>query len=445
MRALSYIAAAGAALALASTLGCAVHQTDTPSLSGPSGLALSMSVSSTPQTITQNGADASVVTAKVIFTDPSTGTTGPKANIPIRFDMAVNGQLQDFGTLSARNGVTDASGTARVTYTAPPMPVGGSTGSGCNGVPGQCVQVVATTTDTTAASSSGALASGAATIALVPPGVVLPPAGTPKAAFTFLPATITVGQQVTFDASTSCPTDANGNCSTSGSITSYAWTFGDGSVGAGKTITHAFTSSNTFVVTLTVTSDRGLTASTSQGVDVGLPTAPSAAFVFSPQTPVAGQVVFFSAETSRAATGHSLTQFTWNYGDGTSDSGLTVSHTYALAGSYNVVLSVMDDAGQKATATTSVPIGNAGPVAKLSLTKSGLSVVADASLSTPTNNVAIATYAFNFGDGSGTTAPGTAPIVSHPYAFPGGTFTVTVIVTDVQGHSSATSATITVP
>src|SRR5579871_6502827 len=199
MKAFNFIAATATAAAAALSLAaCTVHQTEAPPLSGPSSLALSMTVSSSPQSITQNGADASVVTAKLYFTDPTTGQTTPKANVPIRFDMSVNGVTADYGTLSARSVVTGSDGIARTTYTAPPMPSGGATGSGCNGVPGQCVNIVATTTDSSAASSSGAIATGFATIALVPQGVILPPAGTPTAAFTVSPTPVGQGVAATF-------------------------------------------------------------------------------------------------------------------------------------------------------------------------------------------------------------------------------------------------------
>lgn len=441
MKALTYFAAALGIATFAA--GCGVHQQEEPPLSGPSTFALSISVTPSPQTITQNGADASVVTAKVFFTDPTTNQTAPKANIPIRFDMAVGGQLQDFGTLSARNVVTDANGVARVTYTAPPMPAGGNTGI-CNGVPGQCVDIVATTTNSTPATSAGTVASASTTIALTPPGVILPPAFTPKAAFTFLPASVTVGQAVTFDASTSCATDASGNCSASGSITSYSWNFGDGSIGVGKTVTHTFNSGNTFVVTLTVTSDRGLSASTSQTVTIGFPTAPGADFVFSPAQPIAGQTVFFSADTSKAANGHNITQFSWTYGDGTTDSGISVSHAFAQPGTYNVVLSILDDTGQKATTTKGVTVSSANPTARLNVVKSGgTSIVADGSLSTAVLGATVTTYSFNFGDGSAPIS-GAAAVVPHTYGI-AGTFTVTLVVTDNLGRTGSVSVSITVP
>ena len=71
-------------------------------------------------------------------------------------------------------------------------------------------------------------------IRLVPPGVILPPAGTPTAAFTFSPQPATANLPVIFDASTS---QAGSGAS---QIVSYAWTFGDGATGTGRTVTHTF-------------------------------------------------------------------------------------------------------------------------------------------------------------------------------------------------------------
>ena len=69
----------------------------------------------------------------------------PKAALPLRMDMFVGGVGQDYGTLSGRNIVTNSSGVASVVYTAPPSPTAGISGT-CKGLPGNCVDIVATAT-----------------------------------------------------------------------------------------------------------------------------------------------------------------------------------------------------------------------------------------------------------------------------------------------------------
>ena len=80
----------------------------------------------------------------------------------------------------------------------------------------------------------------------------------PIASFTATPATGQVPLTVAFSASASTDPD--------GSITSYSWGFGDSSAGTGVAPSHTYTAPGTFTVILTVTDDRGATASTTRTV-----------------------------------------------------------------------------------------------------------------------------------------------------------------------------------
>jgi len=82
----------------------------------------------------------------------------------------------------------------------------------------------------------------------------------PVAAFTFTPTNPAVGQTVMFDASSSHD---------DGSITNYTWSFGDTTTSTGVSTTHVYAAPGSFVVTLTVTDNRGLTATASTTVTVG--------------------------------------------------------------------------------------------------------------------------------------------------------------------------------
>lgn len=63
--------------------------------------------------------------------------------------------------------------------------------------------------------------------------------------------------------------DASESSDFKGSITDYAWDFGDGSTGSGVTATHTYTTNNTYTITLTVTDDSGATDAATQSVYIG--------------------------------------------------------------------------------------------------------------------------------------------------------------------------------
>jgi parallel beta-helix repeat protein len=87
------------------------------------------------------------------------------------------------------------------------------------------------------------------------------------------------------------------------------------------------------------------------------------------------------------------------------------------------------------------------PTAVLSVTPSSgtapLAVTADASGSSDTDATPIASYRFDFGDGSAAVGPQAGATASHTYS-QGGTFTVTVTVKDTAGLSSTATSQVTV-
>ena len=422
--------------------GCTVHQTEAPALAGPSDLALSIRVTALPDSISQDGGSQSSIQVTAIGPDGR-----PKSGLPIRLDMFVNGVGQDYGTLSTRTMVTNASGVATVVYTAPPSPVGGLFGS-CQGLPGNCVQIVAT------ASGSGFETSSpeTVTIRLVPPGVILPPASTPTTLFTFSPPTAAANAPVAFDATSSCAgqAGATGGCLPSNNVlTGFSWSFGDGQSGSGATTSHVFTSAGTYNVTLTVTNDRGLTASTTRVVTVGAGSGPTAVFVFSPTPVVANVETFFDASASRPAPGHTIVSYSWNWGDGDPISTRSTpleAHDFGAAGTYIVVLTVTDEAGQQGTTTQSVSVTSGAPTAVFTTLVTNAAthtIQADGSGSTASGSATIVTYTFTWGDG--TTTTGSNPVQSHTYAATN-TYPVRLTVVDSLGRtSSSLPANVAVP
>jgi len=258
----------------------------------------------------------------------------------------------------------------------------------------------------------------------------------PVAAFSASPTNPMLNAWVNFDATASADTD--------GTIASYAWNFGDGSTGTGSLIWHQFTSSGTYIVTLTVTDDDGATDSTSLAIQVGPSNqSPIAGFTFSPTIPAVNAWVQFDGSMSSDSDG-SITNYAWNFGDGTTDIGSMVWHRFSAPGIYAVTLTVTDNDGATATTTQTIQVGgaaNAAPTASFSFLPTsptfGEWVRFDGTGSTDSDG-AVTSYQWSFGDG---TSPVSGPIVYHQFAS-AGVYLVSLIVTDDDGATDTASQSI---
>ena len=86
---------------------------------------------------------------------------------------------------------------------------------------------------------------------------------------------------------------------------------------------------------------------------------PTAAFTWSPATPKALDPVAFDGSGSHSNnTGGYIIDYSWDFGDGGTGSGATPSHSYAVPASYNVKLTIKDDAGLTDSITHTVTIGH---------------------------------------------------------------------------------------
>jgi PKD repeat protein len=395
--------------------GCTLNKQETPSLTGPSEFGTSVRLSASPDVLSQDGASQSLIS---IQTFNNNGQS--LRNVSLRAEILVNGNLADFGTLSARNVVTDGNGNASVVYTAP--------ASGTNVDTLTVVQILVTPSGTDFANATPRSVS----IRLVPVGMVIPPDGMAPD-FTMTPASATDHQPVMFDASKSTWNPTN-------PIESFTWSFGDGDSGSGMTTTHSFDDPGTFLVTLTMTDVFGRTASKTQTIVItsggaGL----SANIVYSPTPVVAGQQVFFNGSGSQAGAGHTIVKYDWNFGDGATGSGVTATHTFAVANStYTVILTVTDDAGHTATTTASISTTDGSPTATFTLSPSaviaGSSVSFDGNASTAVGTRTITNYRWSFGDGS----TGSGATTTHVYTTPG-TYSVTLTVTDSAGKTNTSA------
>lgn len=85
--------------------------------------------------------------------------------------------------------------------------------------------------------------------------------GIPEA-IVYYPATVDVGQNVTFDASKSVDV---------GRIVSYEWSFGDGTNATGQVVSHLYDKGGTYQVKLNITNDEGISSLKTFTITVGSP------------------------------------------------------------------------------------------------------------------------------------------------------------------------------
>ncbi|BDZ45936.1 PKD domain-containing protein [Naasia aerilata] len=160
-------------------------------------------------------------------------------------------------------------------------------------------------------------------------------------------------------------TDASASTDSDGTISSYAWTFGDGGTATGKTAAHTYAAAGTYTIALTVTDDDGATAQTTRSVSVTpANVAPTAAFTATPKD----LVVTADAGASSDSDG-TVASYAWTFGDGGTATGTTATHSYAAAGTYTVTLTVKDDDG--ATGTVSHDVTVSAPAPGTDLAKDG--------------------------------------------------------------------------
>ena len=147
----------------------------------------------------------------------------------------------------------------------------------------------------------------------------------------------------------------------------------------------------------------------------------------------------FDASTSTALAGAS---YDWTFGDNTTGTGKTASHTYASSGTYSVKLTVTDANGSNSVTKQVVvsSASNQAPVARFTVTCPTTKCAFDAR--TSTDDVGIVTYAWNWGNGRSESHSGAT--ANNTFASPG-VYNVTLTVTDGGGLTGAVTQSVTVP
>src|SRR2546426_672816 len=302
----------------------------------------------------------------------------------------------------------------------------GATGTGATATHTYTTAQSFTVTDTAMDSSSP---SQTATSSMGVTVTAPPPLST---SFTFLPSSPVVDSPVTFTAITT------------GGTTPYTikWNFGGGTTGTGTSVTHTYSSAQSFTVTETATDSSSPSQNTvsSQTITISAPPPPSTSFTFLPASPMVNTPVTFTATTSGGTPPYSVT---WNFGDGTSGTGTSVTHTFTSAQSFTVKETATDASTptQTATSSQSITVVTTPPLStSLQVSSSspqvGRTVTFTASA---TGGSSPYTYTITFGDG----AIGTGSTTAHAYSI-AGSYTARVTVTDSASPQASVATSVTV-
>jgi len=252
----------------------------------------------------------------------------------------------------------------------------------------------------------------------------------PSAGFTFDPDEGTVGVDVRFMDRSSDP---------EGKELEYLWVFGDGVTSKAMNPLHAFDSSGTKSISLTVTDDEEASDTLTREIMVYPNVRPTADFSFSPSSGTIDDVFYFVDE-SVDEDGY-IVSWSWDFGDGRDSGRSGPDHQFRDKGVRYVTLLVEDNDGNQDSVTKQVTVVNLPPAAEFSASTTSARVgdevrFTDESSDPEGKNLV---YDWDFGDGSssGERSP------AHEFG-EAGTFTVELTVSDDEGASDSASVSVMV-
>jgi len=226
---------------------------------------------------------------------------------------------------------------------------------------------------------------------------------------------------------------------TTGTITGWLWSFGDGATSTEMDPVHVYAQGGTYDVSLTATGPGGSDTFTRPHYVTVQHAAPAPAFGASPAAGAAPLTVTFANES----TGGPATSWAWAFGDGTASSLEAPVHTYAEPGTYDVTLTATGPGGTASLARPGlVQVAQPVPVASFSASPS-TGVVPLAVAFTNTSTGPVDSWLWSFGDGTSSTEA--AP--THVYGSTG-TFAVSLTATGPGGvdvHSVPAAVVVTPP
>ncbi|MEO7138970.1 MAG: PKD domain-containing protein [Ferruginibacter sp.] len=236
---------------------------------------------------------------------------------------------------------------------------------------------------------------------------------------------------------------SDNSSSTIGSLTTWTWNFGDGSLTVIRnnptTFTHTFIAAGTFTVSLVVTTSDGC-KSTPKTMQVIISPQPHPKFTYPVTACLPNASVSFTDASSIADGTESSFTYLWNFDDPTSSSNTSTAknptHTYTAIGPYNVRLQVRSGAGCVHDTVIVVNTIHPRPIANFDFNKPSICIADDVTFLDLSNGMdgTLTSWTWKFGDGGGSALQNPA----HTYGNIG-TFDVKLVVSNSIGCTSDTS------
>jgi len=217
-------------------------------------------------------------------------------------------------------------------------------------------------------------------------------------------------------------------------ITSWVWDFGDGGTSTEQNPTYTYIQDGIYTVSLTVSEADGDSDTESKTEYITVSNSrPGADFMATPLGSSEPLVVSFS-DASTSYDG--ITSWLWDFGDGSTSTEQSPTHTYIQEGAYTVSLRVSEADGDSDTESKTEYITVSDTPPKADFTAAPLSgdeplVVSFSDGSTSYDG--IVSWLWDFGDGSASTEQNP----THSYVA-GGTYTVSLTVSDGAASDTMT-------
>lgn len=243
-------------------------------------------------------------------------------------------------------------------------------------------------------------------------------------------------------------TAVNFSGTSSGTLASSFWEFGDGSTSTQQNPTHTYNTPGFYSVKYTATTTDGCASSIIKSNCIHASSCSQGGT--GNNTGGGGNVWNEGTNTNSSLPDVSLTgcipfvvnfnntipatvSWLWNFGDGSTSTLQNPLHTYTVQGTYTVTLTAQTSSGTTQTAVYTNYIHAAGAPADFTLTENGTCQSSSVSLSAPSSSVS--SWHWDFGDGYTSSVQNP----SHTYSDPTNNYIVTLTTATAQGCSGSIS------